>query len=58
MTTEQFIAIEAASRPDGTFGQAQPRTSNWTPEEQDAHWNELAYAIGAHKDMRPMRRAA
>lgn len=51
------VALEAASRPDGTFGNAPSRTSNWTPEEQDAHWNELAHAIGAHKDMRPVRRA-
>jgi hypothetical protein len=55
MTADQLIA---ESIPDGTFGQAQPATGAWTRAEQDAHWNDLAEALGAYKDMRPRRRAA
>lgn len=52
MTADQLLA---ESIPDGTFGQAQPAISPWTPAEQDTHWNDLAEALGAYKDMRPRR---
>lgn len=55
MTADQ---LTRESIPDGTFGQAQPATSPWTRAEQDTHWNDLAEALGAYKDMRPKRRAA
>jgi hypothetical protein len=51
---EHQLAAEAV--PDGTFGQTQPANRPWTREEQDAHWNALAYAVGAYRDMRPIRR--
>ncbi|OKH91465.1 hypothetical protein [Streptomyces uncialis] len=53
--------LTAESVPDGTFGGARPRPGDprslrWTPEQQEAHYDALADAIGAPR-RRPVPKA-
>ena len=34
-----------------------PPGHHWTPQEQDAHWNDLCQAVGATREQRPHLRA-
>ena len=34
-----------------------PAGHHWTPEEQDAHWQQLCEAVGAPNEQRPHLRA-
>lgn len=46
----------AEATPTGTFGGTRPEPTPWTPAQQDAHYNDLADAIGA--PYRPTARRA
>ncbi|MFG3476435.1 hypothetical protein ACGF3K_14385 [Streptomyces sp. NPDC047980] len=53
---ERLIKDAAPNCPEIPKEQRTSTNRPWTRAEQDAHWNDLAEAIGAYRDMRPVRR--
>lgn len=54
---ERLLAETIPTRPTPAPSASRPTSPGrpWTREEQDAHWNALCQAVGAHTDTRPTR---